>query len=306
VNTWSKPALSPGTMVEGQWNKRSYRIVRTLGEGANGLVYLVKTETGFFAMKIGFEALDLQSEINVLKRIAQFPTESEPFLIDADDFRRGSITYPFYVMRYVDGENIGGFLSANSLDWVYVLGCKLLNKLCLLHEHGWVFGDLKPENIIVSECGRVELVDYGGVTQLGRAVKQFTEMYDRGYWGAGSRQADEAYDLFSFAVLFLHLTDSHKRISSASQLPAERRDTAYLIEVARTSPYAERALPFLMKALKGQFPSSREAAAEWRKLMPQFAAADRFAKRPSCVRWIKGFFIASLLVFVSTLVFVLH
>ena len=84
----------------------------------------------------------------------------------------------------------------------------LLKKLTYLHANGFVFGDIKMENILVSDYGAVELIDFGGVTQKGRAVKQFTEIYDRGYWGAGTSIADEAYDIFAFAILFMQLSDN--------------------------------------------------------------------------------------------------
>ena len=38
----------------------------------------------------------------------------------------------------------------------------------------------------------------------GRAIKEFTEFYDRGYWGLGSRKADPAYDLFAVAMIMIN------------------------------------------------------------------------------------------------------
>ena len=49
------------------------------------------------------------------------------------------------------------------------MGLRLLQKLAQLHQAGWVFGDLKPQNVLVSDYGQVELIDYGGVTSIGRA-----------------------------------------------------------------------------------------------------------------------------------------
>ena len=34
--------VTAGTIVSGKWQKQSYRIVRRLGMGANGVVYLVE------------------------------------------------------------------------------------------------------------------------------------------------------------------------------------------------------------------------------------------------------------------------
>ena len=63
--------LTTGTMVKGKWNQSLYRIERSLGEGENGKVYLVKRGSAFFAMKLGFDPVDHQSEVNVLKQLIQ-------------------------------------------------------------------------------------------------------------------------------------------------------------------------------------------------------------------------------------------
>ena len=74
-----------------------------LGKGANGKVYLVH-RAGVrerYALKVGYDALDLQSEINVLNALKeQMP---DPYLVEADDHHDGSGEVSFYVMRYIEG-----------------------------------------------------------------------------------------------------------------------------------------------------------------------------------------------------------
>ena len=66
---------------------------------------------------------------------------------------------------------------------------QLLNDLDKLHQNGWVFGDLKPENLIVTgPPPKIRCIDVGGTTIKGRAIKEFTEFYDRGYWGLGQEK----------------------------------------------------------------------------------------------------------------------
>ncbi|MCK9906216.1 serine/threonine-protein kinase, partial [Frankia sp. Cpl3] len=91
-------------------------------------------------------------------------------------------------------------------EWAPVMLVQLLARLQVLHSHGWVFGDLKPENIIVTRTEKqVRLIDFGGVTKLGNAVRQFTEEYDRATWQAGDRRAEISYDLFSLAMVMIRL-----------------------------------------------------------------------------------------------------
>ncbi len=303
VTTSSSPALPPGTVVTGRWNKGRYQIGRLLGEGANGQVYFVKKGRSAYAMKVGFDSLDLQSEINVLKELNRSSKSTEPFLVDADDFRYAGKEHPFYVMQYVKGKKLPEFLQFYGSDWLYIVGKNLLGKLCELHAKGWVFGDLKPENIMVSDYGEVHLVDYGGVTKMGRAVKQFTEIYDRGYWNAGTRTADEAYDLFSFSVLCLQLTERRNRLLQSLEWLPQNRSADDLLGIAQTVPECRSIYPFLQKALRGQFRTSAEAYKEWNRcLMRANVALKPSARFP----WLQGLLVVSAAIFAATVYFVLQ
>src|SRR5690625_7837976 len=96
---------------------------------------------------------------------------------------------------------------------------QLLNNLEDLHQSGWVFGDLKTDNLLImSSPPQVSWVDVGGTTQMGRAIKEYTEFYDRGYWSMGTRRAVPSYDLFYFVMVFLpYFFSTHITISSNSE-----------------------------------------------------------------------------------------
>ncbi|MEB3103273.1 protein kinase domain-containing protein [Ferviditalea candida] len=297
-------AFAAGAIITGKWHGRNYRILRILGEGANGKVFLASAGAGknLCAVKIGYDPLDLQSEINVLKSLSRSDRRND-FFLDADDFAYKGQTYPFYVMKFIQGIRFDEFLQTYGQDWLYITAYRLLSKLNRLHRQGWIFGDLKNENVLVAGYGHIELIDYGGVTQTGRSIKQFTEFYDRGFWNAGLRTAEEGYDLFSFALLILQLADDRKQLERLrAQLP-QNRSAEDLLEVARSSPACAPVFPFLAKALQGRYVSSDEALEEWRELT--LKAGAKCALRPR-MPWLKGFFIASLILFISTLVFLLQ
>ncbi|MFK7696875.1 protein kinase domain-containing protein [Paenibacillus sp. HJGM_3] len=298
MTTSSKLALAEGTWISGKWNKNKYEVVRRLGEGANGQVYLVRSSKTAYALKVGFDTVDLQMEVNVLRSLDKGVPPGSRYLLEADDLTLTDRDYPFYVMRYVRGAHPQAFLHKQGMDWFEVLGYDLLKKLSALHRRGYIFGDLKMDNVIVSEFGQADLVDYGGVTEKGRSVKQFTEVYDRGYWNAGSRKADEAYDLFSFAVLSLHLADTRNRFASFIASLPQNRHLDDLIAAAQESPACQRFRPVLLKALTGQYRTSQEAAQEWRSLMLKSTRRTDTGKRSL---WIQTAFAVSVLLFVSTL-----
>jgi serine/threonine protein kinase len=301
VTTSFDANLTTGTMVKGKWNENLYRIERILGEGENGKVYLVKKGSAFFAMKLGFDPVDHQSEVNVLKQLTKSESPFNRFLVDVDDYHRRGKDYPFYVMKYIKGSKITDFVQIKGEKWLGLLGLHLLKKLTYLHANGFVFGDIKMENILVSDYGAVELIDFGGVTQKKRAVKQFTEIYDRGYWGAGTRIADEAYDLFAFAILFMQLSDQSHDWFSKHLLP-QNRTLELLKEKLQQEPNKELQVyvPFLQKALEGEFTSSIQAYGAWKALFYKRGKPfpSKSAKGNALV-WIQAGFIASVVLFIS-------
>ncbi|MNC38603.1 hypothetical protein D3C75_872200 [compost metagenome] len=152
--------------------------------------------------------------------------------------------------------------------------------------------------MLVAGYGMVELVDFGGVTPLGKAVKQFTEIYDRCYWNAGDRSADAAYDLFSFAILCIHVCGSPKAAFSREILP-QNRSVEELLDEAAKDPGCAEYLPFLKKALRGGYTGSGEALEDWRRLVRTRRGIKPVGK-PAKDTWIKVGFAASLLLFAAT------
>lgn len=104
MTTSSDPVLAPGTVIKGKWKRSSYVIQRLLGRGANGTVYLVKEAQADrqFALKMGKNTLDLQSEINVLTTLQSQGTQAAlqrngnpSFLFEVDDVVLRSGEIPF-------------------------------------------------------------------------------------------------------------------------------------------------------------------------------------------------------------------
>ena len=200
--------VSPGTVITGKWHKKSYRIVRPLGQGANGIVYLAESIDGPVALKISENGVTITSEVNVLKHFSKVQGSAlGPSFIDVDDWIRPGFSSPisFYVMEYIRGESFLSFIEKRGKEWTGILCLQLLSDLDRLHQEGWVFGDLKPDNLLVAgNPPKIRCIDVGGTTVQGRAIKEFTEFFDRGYWGAGSRKAEASYDLFAVAMIIMN------------------------------------------------------------------------------------------------------
>ncbi|MFD0869635.1 Uncharacterized protein with protein kinase and helix-hairpin-helix DNA-binding domains [Chlamydia abortus] len=304
MTTSSEMEFIQGTPIIGKWKRNTYVVERKLGEGANGKVYLVRRDRCWYALKLGFNAVDLQSEINMIRKLSQAPGDFRNFFVDADDAEHAGQVYSFYVMRYVRGDPPDVFLKNSGREWMQVIGLHLLRKLVDLHRQGFVFGDLKLENVLVSRYGEVELIDFGGVTVMGNGVKQFTEVYDRGYWNGGSRKADDGYDLFSFAILCMRLLGGHNSCITPQLIPQNRNIDVLLEEL--DNPAYSGYEDFVRRSLIGEFRSSEEAFAEWKALPISAMASPNKALGlpPGAGHWVACSFAASLLIFGLALYFV--
>lgn len=286
MTTSFKLPIKKGSVIVGKWKNGHYTVERLLGEGANGKVYLVSKDWQWYALKLGASSIDLQSEINALKALSSEQTSGSTYLKDVDDWitPQGK-EIPFYTMRYVKGRNLADFIAQQGTEWFPLIGLNILRSLGELHRVRWIFGDLKLENIIVGEYGNIDLIDFGGATPFGKSVKQFTEIYDRGYWNEGSRSADASYDLFSFGVLCLQIFAPRKLAQLTKELIPQNRSADSLLELASEITPLVPYQKWLEKAFKGGYAHGNEAAAAWRALAHQ--RKSTIVKSKATPRWLK-------------------
>ncbi len=245
--------VATGQVITGKWHKQRYHILKQLGEGANGAVYLVDYNGRKVALKLSDNYASIASEINVLKSFTKVQGSSlGPYLLHGDDWIQPGRSLPFYVMEYIQGKDLLIFTQDHGPDWVEIFILQLLSNLDVLHRAGWVFGDLKPENLIVTSPDyKVRCVDVGGTTLIGRSVKEFTEFFDRGYWGVGTRVAEPSYDLFAVAMIFINMhypKRFHKKGHGQKQL----------LEIVSQTKGLRRYQQVLEKAILGKYATCTE------------------------------------------------
>lgn len=245
--------LSAGTVIKGKWHRHSYEIERLLGKGAVGEVYLARNSNGYVALKISENSAGITSEVNVLKKLAEAQgSDLGPSLIDVDDYEHPLLkkTIPFYVMEYIKGEHFISFVQKRGVEWIDILILQLLNDLENLHRNGWVFGDLKPDNLIVSyPPAKVRCIDVGGTTRIGRSIKEFTEFFDRGYWECGTRRAEPSYDLFAVSMIMINAVYP-KRFSK------DGKGKEKIVSMIDSHPYLRKRKSILYKAISNSYSSA--------------------------------------------------
>ncbi len=200
--------LPIGVRFAGKWRGGSYVALRLVGSGANGSVYLAERGGERVAVKVADNPTALSLEYDRLLRFAQDGGGRAigPRCIELDDTVIGGVKRFFLAMEYIDGMPLDAFIRLRGPEWIAVCLVNMLDLLELLHSRGYIFGDVKPANILVqNDAGDVRLVDFGGVAPVGQSVKEFTEAYDRAWWAFGSRRADVRYDLTACALLGLQL-----------------------------------------------------------------------------------------------------
>ncbi|MBK8173273.1 MAG: protein kinase [Sandaracinaceae bacterium] len=150
-----------------------YRIVKMLGEGGMGRVYLAEQKMGAATRKVAIKTLhpELSGDPQL---VARFNRESEtvielshPNTIQFYDFGELEDKTLFIVMEFIEGESLASLLQRGPIE--ATRADKLLIQICgSLHEahvRGIVHRDLKPENILLTNRGGqsdfVKVLDFG-------------------------------------------------------------------------------------------------------------------------------------------------
>ena len=146
-----------------------YKVVRVLGEGGMGTVFLAEQDkpTRLVALKIiraGVASANLlrrfDHEAQVLGRL-QHPGIAQIYEAGTADTGEGA--QPYFVMEYVRGRSLMDYAQASHLGTRQRLD--LLAKICdavqHAHQKGIIHRDLKPANILVTEEGQPKILDFG-------------------------------------------------------------------------------------------------------------------------------------------------
>jgi serine/threonine-protein kinase len=129
----------------------------------------------------------------------------------------------FVVMPYLRGMTVQGRLSSgmvalsSALWWVR----QTAQALAAMHEKGWLHGDVKPDNILVSPSGHATLLDYG-LSRKKEELPRESELDFRGtlnylapeQWRSVTA-ADERSDLYSLGVVLFELLTGRRPLGDA-------------------------------------------------------------------------------------------
>ena len=249
----------------------SYRLLRLLGEGGMGLVYLAeRTDLGTqVAIKILRDAWLSPARRERFaaeqRTLAQLSHPSIARLYDADALPDGT---PWFSMEYVEGMPLTDYCTAHD--------CSVRDKLRLFrsvceavqyaHSEAVIHRDLKPSNILVKQDGSIRLLDFGIAKQLeslDAPVKQtitglrlMTPAYAAPEQIRGDRVGIHT-DVYSLGVILFELLTGQLPYDLSNLTPAEAASIIVDYEPGKPSAITKLNLPG-----QGTSPMSKTAWAD--------------------------------------------
>ncbi len=232
----------------------AWRLLRELGAGGMGTVFLAERADGQFTRQVaikllrGFPTRDNARRLRQERQIlAGLDHPHIARLLDGGETPQGQ---PWLALEYVDGVPLLDHVArqAPSLHERLALFEAMLDAVAHAHRHLVVHRDLKPANVMVTTNGTVKLLDFGiaHLVEAGAAAQRetSTRVFSRGY--ASPEQQDgrpvtTASDIYSLGVLLRELLTGRRderdlRPPPFAALPLDADLAGILIRATETDP----------------------------------------------------------------------
>src|SRR6266571_4072988 len=253
-----------------------YRIVRKLGAGGMGEVYLAEDTKLNRRVAIKLLQQDLIGDEDARKRLVQEAQAAasldHPNICAIHEVGEAE-GQCFIVMQFVEGEMLAERVNAGlTLEQTLDIAIQIADALSEAHSRGIVHRDLKPQNIMISTSGRVKVLDFGlakfsrpdalldsqagtmAMTAPGVLIGTIPYMSPEQLEG---KPADSRSDIFSVGViLFEMVTGRHPFVGDTAATIAANilmRDPPNVFELAPHTPLE------LQRIISKALAKSREA-----------------------------------------------
>ena len=145
-----------------------YRVLRELGRGGMGVVYLAERDDGQYRRRVAVKVLRASQDADELHQrfIAErqiLASLNHPHIAQLLDGGVSDGQLPYLVIEYVDGQPITEYCDRQRLDIAARL--ELFREVCAAvhhaHQNLVLHRDLKPGNVLVTGANQVKLLDFG-------------------------------------------------------------------------------------------------------------------------------------------------
>jgi serine/threonine protein kinase/tetratricopeptide (TPR) repeat protein len=260
----------------------SYRVIKKLGAGGMGAVYLAERADGEFnkkaAIKLVKNGADTDFNLRRFRHERQILAELEhpniARLIDGGTTEAG---VPYFVMEYVEGKTLFDYCAERRADLTERL--RLFRQICAAvsyaHARGIIHRDLKPSNILVTADGTPKLLDFGiakildpdlihdSIESTATLMRQMTPEYASPEQIKGEA-ITAASDVYSLGVCLYELLTGERPYKFTSRAPhaiarviCEQK--IRLPQFSAANPLSEDLKFIILKSLQKQ-PAERYAA----------------------------------------------
>ena len=293
-----------------------FRIVRELGRGGMGVVYLARDIDLERDVALKFLPAHLTHDDSTTQRfIAEARTASgldHENICAVHEIGRSEDGMVFIAMAYYHGRTLKEIIAEGPLDAARArdIAEQIAGGLVVAHERGIVHRDIKPANIIVTERGQVKILDFGlaklvasttHLTETGTTVGTVAYMSPEQLRG---QNVDARSDLWSLGVVLYEMLAG--RLPFAGDHPAavsysilHERPTPVTHHRAGVPPEVVRVIERALQTNAGErYASAKEMRDDLRGTSSGAAARSRRVSK----RWM-GAAIAAAVVLVAAIVF---
>ena len=282
-----RPAAAAGSRI-GAWE-----VLRELGAGGMGTVFEVQRVEGGYrqraALKLlrGFPTEDGRRRIRQERQV--LATLEHPWIARLIDGGESSDGQPYFVMDYVDGEDVCAYAARHRLDRGarVALVQRIAEAVSHAHQRLVIHRDLKPSNVLVTADGSPRVLDFG-VAKLvdvgGDSRDTSTRVWTPGYASpeqSAGRAVTTATDVFSLGMLLRELLEARRPdggASAAGLLPVPLDADLRAIVAQATATEASERYPSV-EALRDELQRWREGRPV-RAMRPRpLYRLSRFARR---------------------------
>ncbi len=204
----------------------NYKILREIGSGGMGTVFLAERDDGEFSMRVALKIV--RQSVADREVISRFKRERQilanlnhPNIAVLHDGGVSEKGEPYLAMEYVDGETLIEYAQKHHLSITEKLGLflKICSAVSYAHKNLVVHRDIKPSNILVTRDGEPKLLDFGlakafesDTSKTQTAMRAFTPAYASPEQMQG-QNITTASDIYSLGVVFYELLTGCKPLN---------------------------------------------------------------------------------------------
>lgn len=278
-----------------------YRIVRILGKGGMGIVYLADDEvlSRPVALKVlhRFEGTAPDVNARFLREARAAAQIRHPNVATIYEVGEGAGGRPFISMEYCEGEALSQLVRRDPLDTPRFIdiGRQIASALAAAHKNGVIHRDIKSSNIILEPGDIVKVLDFGlaKIQAVPPSTSDPTETASGGFFGtlpylspeqARGLPADTRSDLFAMGVVLYEM--------ATGVLPFEGDSALALLEKIRSNeprpfvpvdpefPKAAAGIiaRLLQKNPKDRYESAQQVVEAFDEIEDQFQTTARHSK----------------------------